>query len=524
MKKLIVLLCFASAVLAACNKLSVPEPQDFVSPETYFETEAQLQTALNGVYSVLTRNATYGSNMLGRLVLDGDESYDPYSQDAYTVSDYTVSSNDALISSYWQYFYEGVNRANMILDNIGRVQMDEAKRGVIRGQALFLRAYFYLMLVSRYENIPLILHSAKTGSPADVQVPQSTPREVYEKIIADMTEASTLVEDADVVKMGGKISKSAVWGVLARACLYMAGYPVHDVSKYADARMWAEKVISSGKHELNPSYSQVFINHCQDKYDIKESIWEIEFWGNGSGNYEFSAGYVGRNNGIGNTQDPAVGYSAGMVRATRPLFNLFQTGDTRRDWAIAPFRYSGNPATSSNWTAAQIYDRYCGKWRRIYELILPRSTTRTPTNFPLLRYSDVLLMFAEADNEVNNGPTAAAYNAINQVRRRGYNKPVNTPDALVDLSGLSKSEFLEEIQDERSRELAFECLRKSDLVRWGIFLPKMKFVMNDAATLTGTLAATVQRTFTNASARDVRWPIPAYEMGVNKSLVQNPGF
>ncbi|MCP5916622.1 hypothetical protein NL317_31845, partial [Klebsiella pneumoniae] len=73
MKNLIVLLCFASTLLAACNKLSVPEPQDFVSPETYFETEEQLQTALNGIYSILTRNGTYGSDMLGRLVLDGDE-------------------------------------------------------------------------------------------------------------------------------------------------------------------------------------------------------------------------------------------------------------------------------------------------------------------------------------------------------------------------------------------------------------------------------------------------------------------
>src|SRR5690606_4943192 len=215
-----------------------------------------------------------------------------------------------------------------------------------------------------------------------------------------------------------RVSKSAIWGVLARTCLYVAGNPINDVSRYEEARDWAKKVMDTGVHRLNTSFPQVFINHVRDIYDIEESIWEVEFWGNGTGVYANLGGYVGRNNGIGNTQDPNVGYAVGATRIARPLYFKFKSDDLRRDWAIAPFRYVGNPADTVYWESGQLYQRYCGKWRRTYELILPRSTTRTATNFPLLRYSDVLLMFAEAENEVNGSPTEEAYEAINQVKRR----------------------------------------------------------------------------------------------------------
>ena len=222
-------------------------------------------------------------------------------------------------------------------------------------------------------------------------------------------------------------------------------------------------MIDSNKHALNPSYKQIFINYAQDIYDYKESIWEVEFWGNNTGNYTNVAGMVGRNNGILNTADYDFGYSAGMIRSTSVLYDMYAADgiDSRRDWVIAPYYYSGNPAVLVNWTAGGTkFQRYCGKFRREYEKLTPKSTTATPQNFPLLRYSDVLLMYAEAVVQKEAKTTAetdSAYWAVNQVRRRAYGFNLNTAAPTVDVSNLSTSDFLTQIQNERSRELAFEC-------------------------------------------------------------------
>lgn len=524
MKKQLIIICILAGSFSACNKILDKQPIDFLSPENYYNTEGQLNTALNAIYTTLGSTGTYANNMLGRMGLDADEGFNNYTLDIASAGDYNVPTTDTKILAYWTALYQGINRANLLLQNVQKPEMDEAKRDNIRGQALFLRAYYYLMLVTRFGDVPLILQTATSPEAEQVQRPRTPALQVYQQIFEDMKEAAPLVADAASLNGGGRISKSTVWGMLARVCLYMAGNPINDQSKYAEAKLWAKKVIDLGFHELNPSFQQVFINYAADIYDIRESIWEVEFWGNGTGLYTTNGGMVGRNNGIGNTQDPNVGYAVGVLHTSVWLYNLYSSTDLRKDWVIAPFRYTGNPATVSDWSSSQIIDRYCGKYRRIYEVVIPRNTARTPINYPLLRYADVLLMFAEADNEVSGGPTAEAYEAINQVRRRGAGLPVNMPDPSVDLSGLDQVSFFEELQDERSRELAFENLRKNDLVRWNIFLPRMQYALSQVAGSTTTIGRWADTYFRNASERDVLWPIPAYEMTVNKELVQNPGW
>lgn len=523
-KTLLYIVVVGMISMTSCNKFLNVVPEDFVSPENYFETEDEANFALSGIYSTMTQNATYASYMLGRMGLEGDESWNHYTGDRFTVADNNYGPNESRILANWREWYAGINRANIFLENIDRVAMDEDRKRSMIGQALFLRAYFYLMLVNRFGAVPLILESIKTSDVESLQIPQTPAKQIYDKIIADMEEAADMVDDITTIGYGGRVSKSAIWGVLARTCLYVAGNPINDVSRYEEARDWAKKVMDTGAHRLNTSFPQVFINHVRDIYDIEESIWEVEFWGNGTGVYANLGGYVGRNNGIGNTQDPNVGYAVGATRIARPLYFKFKSDDLRRDWAIAPFRYVGNPADTVYWESGQLYQRYCGKWRRTYELILPRSTTRTATNFPLLRYSDVLLMFAEAENEVNGGPTEEAYEAINQVKRRAYGYDQFAPNTDIDEDDLSYQEFLEYIQDERSRELAFEGLRKSDLVRWGIYVRNMQYIAQDVAPLSGDFYDFPRRTFGSVTERHTLWPIPTYEMGLNPHLVQNPGW
>lgn len=422
---------FCITGITSCKKFLDTKPADFINPKDYYNTEAQLNTALNGVYATWANGGLYRNNMLARMGIETDEGFCSNASELTGVAGFNAASTDPKVLSYWQTLYVGINKANQLLANIDKPVMDEVRRDRIRGEALFLRAYYYFMLVSKFDGVPLVLKTAPSASAQDLQIPRTPAKDVYAQILKDMEEASLLVDDIKNLNFGGKVSKTAVWGMMARVCLHMAGYPVNDVSKFAEAKKWSEKVIDDGTHSLNPSFEQVFINYAQDKYDIKESILEIEFWGNNSP-YDIG-GMVGRNNGIRQNTggDPSIGYSPGYLHPTLWMFNVYEasgttySNDLRRDWSIAPFSYSGNNTSIKvNWATNQIYQRYCGKFRRESEILLPKVDIRTPQNFPLLRYSDVLLMYAEAENELN-GPTNLAINAVNNVRRRGYGKYLN---------------------------------------------------------------------------------------------------
>ncbi|MDE5622074.1 MAG: RagB/SusD family nutrient uptake outer membrane protein, partial [Alistipes sp.] len=352
----------------SCSLLDTT-PQDFIDPDAYYKTAEQLQSALTGVYASMAQTNVYGDSMQGRMGLSADIGYEAYSVDEGTVGYYDVNPADSKIRSYWRDLYEGIGRANKLLEHIDGPAMDEAERDDIRGQALFLRAYYHFMLTCRFGDVPLVLHTPASGKLSDVRIAQTPRREVYLKIIEDMDAAAELVLPASEVACAGRVSQSAAWGILARVCLYMAGDPINEPGMYARAKEYAAKVIETGFHSLNPSYQQVFVNYIQDKYDIRESIFEVEFYGNNVGTYSTTAGRVGRNNGIKftNTDMPEVGYSIGSIRATPYYYLLFEDDDERRDWAIADYTLNNN--TGEKEAAANQWIRFCGKFRREYELI-----------------------------------------------------------------------------------------------------------------------------------------------------------
>ena len=539
MKNCIIIL-LGVLLFPSCSLLDT-EPQDFVTPSNYYNNEEEMNTALNGIYATLANTTLFGNNLLGRMGLSADIGYESYSSDYGSVGDYDVSPTDAKILNYWRDLYDGIGRANMLIKYIDKPQLDRKTRDNILGQALFLRAYYHFLLVVRFHNIPLVLTVPDDGKREHVQVPQSDMREVYLQIIRDMEEAARLVPPASELLSPGRASQSTVYGMLARVALYMAGYPLGEPGMYAKAREYAQKVIDTGTHALNPSFEQVFINYIQDKYDAGESIFEVEFWGTNESTYTTTAGMVGRNNGIGCTSQNVTpngktivdmyGYSIGTIRTTPYYYALFEEGDLRRDWTIAPYTYN----TVSGQKTAQtsnIWIRYCGKFRREYELTTPRATNYTPVNFPLLRYADILLIWAESvvADAANNDPEQLrqAYEYVNQVRRRGYGVDIHTPSEVADLEAGDKSALLDAIKDERARELGFELLRKDDIVRWGEFYDRMRYLRNVAAAIpdsyTSSYYLSAKRTYNNANRRDEIWPIPTYELGVNRCLVQNNGW
>jgi len=516
---IIAALCTAF-LYTSCDFLET-EPEGSFSSSDFYKNQEQVETALNGVYRAMSNNMLFGANMQGIMGLSGDIGYESYSRDQFTVGYNYVFSTDTRILSYWQYLYICISRANLLLENIDKAPMDEELRKNVKGEALFLRGFSYFMLVSKFQGVPLMLESVKSADPEYTQVPRASVAEVYEQIIKDMEEAETLVVSAEGLYGGGRINKSAVNGILARVYLTMAGEPLKKTDMYEKAEQRARKVIDTGLHELNPVYEDIFINYCQDIYDIKESIWELEYWGDNTVYY--SAAMVGRNTGISSPAGSEIGFCQAYLRATGYLFNLYDVNDKRRDWCIGSFTYNTTTLAKVPVAATEIWNRYCAKFRREYEKTNPKQNNATPINFPLLRYSDVLLMYAEAhfnNTKASSGDDAFAIECFNKVRRRGFALDVNTPDPTVDIQYNGLEDFMVEIYDERARELAFELLRKDDLVRWGIYYQQMQYVKN---TVPGNYTQAVNY-FGQVESKGVMWPIPSYEMGVNRQLKQNTGW
>ncbi len=593
--------------LSSCQKFLDTKPSDFLSPVNYFTTLEQLNFARSGVYNNLGGAMTSYANYL--TFAQADESFMNRTSLTTGPWNYFYNSADTYVLAMWQNLYYGINRANVVLANLDKnPDLPLKNRSIIRGEMLFLRGYFYFQLACYWGGVPLKLEP--TSSIVNVDIPRASLKDTYAQILKDMEAAEPLVPRIDSIKYGGGVNKSAVRGLLARVNLYMAGEPLKDKTRYTEASKWAKKVMDDplAAHTLNPSYPQIFINLAQDKYDIKESIWEVEYWGNNTTQWT-EAGNNGYINGP--ASGTTWGQDAAYMTITSKFYDVFENGDNRKWWDIACFTYGAKPTkTMVTHPVLQSIKNGLqpGKWRREYESVTPQAATSTPINVVLLRYADVLQMYAEAENEINNGPSAAAIKAINDVRERGWSTGVKsisvtnggsgyttaptvtfsagagsnvipvtaTATATIsggkvtainlsrDLTGVtyynegqyttvptititggggtgatatadiwkktdgdltavqtaSKASFLAVIQDERMRELNMENLRKFDLLRWGIFL-QVNQDMGNRMTTEGYAAAFIKY-YTNASQKDLLWPIPSVECVANQAVEQNP--
>ena len=641
----------------SCNKFLETVPSDFAVPEQYYNTEQQLNEALAGVYSSLTTTNTYGLYIPFFYAAGSDEGFYKLSTAVPHPANYNITPAEPKTNNTWRDLYAGINRANNLLANINKPSMSEKNRRVIEGETLFLRAFMYYQLVINFGDVPLLL--TPTVDSKKVNNPATPSKDIYEYILADMKKAKDMVNSYAENGTPVHISKTAIQAMLARVCLKMAGEPLLDASKYVEARAWADSVIKSGVHSLNPDYKQIFINESADLFDnaYKEVLWEIDFYGNNNDALKLG-GRWSIYMGVRNT-NAEVGYSYGYQGATAYLYNLYKAGDLRRDWAISPYSIlSNNSNVKVYLNPTDIYTRTEGKWRREYETVAPKNTEYNSTNFPMIRYSDVLLMYAEADNEIQ-GAEDRAYEALNMVRRRGYGLPANalatsvsvvntitlattgntgylstapvipvtisggggigatavasvsattrkvtaisvtnpgsgytsaptvtigtawqpntsypagtqvfsgnnlytvatsgsstttaptntsgSSDASVtgvtftwaglkatgtatistsnvDISGLSPNDFRNAIREERARELCFEAHRKHDLIRWGIFVPRMKEIGADMTATMPTALRYAISAYTNVAEKHKLFPIPILELSLNTAMQQS---
>jgi hypothetical protein len=532
MKKIYYLLAVVVFSITSCDDYLNTEPIDKVSIKQYYTDEKGLTEALAGVYDPLGTEAIYGNNVFSTFNACTDEGFYARTAQVTGVMVNNFDPTNVEINNLWATCYIGLNRANDLIANINLAEMDETKRQVILGEALFLRGYYNFLLVTNFGNIPMKL--TPTTNPNEVYTAATPAKEVYDQILKDMTEAEGKVATSTSFGYSSRVSKTVVEGILARVCLQMAGFPLNDTSKYAEALAWSKKVQSSGEHALrttynaaktNSAYSQIFINQAQDIYDVKESMWEIDFKGNRTDGY-VENGRLGNTNGItmtGANFIGTIGYSYGFIRGTARLYKAYKTGDLRRDWSLTNFTYNNSTGAKVPITITTGYGRDSAKWRREFDPTSGKNKNYTNINFPVLRYADVLLMMAEAENQVN-GPTASAYEAVNQVRRRGFGLNIATASIAADLpSGLSKADFQLAIENERMLELCFEGTRHLDLIRWGKYISTMNSVGAEIATGGGNQAYGGLGG-KNVTVRNLLYPIPSKELSINQTLIQNTGW
>ncbi|MFT4223086.1 RagB/SusD family nutrient uptake outer membrane protein [Dysgonomonas sp.] len=555
------LLCIGSV---SCNFLD-KEPYE-LTPETYFNNETELSSFLIGVYNPLMQEFFYGNNYPLYIAGGDDLTFYQRSSPYSSILCANANSANADIMTYWRILYDGINRANMLLENADKnAEISQTVRDKAKAEALFLRSFYYFNLIQGWGDVPLRLTSAQ--SVEGLSIPRTDKQVIYDQIIEDIKNTIPNLPKANELSHTGTVTQSVAQGILARIYLFRAGEHYRDnkasdsnSQKYfEEAKYWAEQVKTSNLHGLTDSYSQVFTDMCSDQYNstgVRESLWEVEEAGNRITSANFSAGRIGNTLGFGSTNDYSAsntyknytgmrnpGYSYRFAYASLKLYELYESqGDTERgNWSIAPYEYDyettgekpvkgriyydgkrpagltsveGMPCT--DYTPAQSVNktRCAAKYRRELEAVTPKNKNYTPINFPILRYSDVLLMLAEAENEIN-GPTTLAYECINDVRKRAK---------LTPLSGLSKDTFREALKDERAMELCFEALRRWDLIRWGEFYSKMTDMANYITKPGWNTGHAYAANYYKVTPAYNYFPIPDWEISTNKAVTQNTGW
>ncbi len=425
------------------------QPIDSDTPSHYFSDSTSCAKALVGCYDALSKHSenlfTGAENSQFCIWNITDEMYNNAAGTGPKVYSYT--SGYSVNQSMYRQLYVAIQRCSQLLHYLPDVDINPEDKAVMDGEARFIRAFCYFNLVQNWGRVPLI-----TDAVEDVNNPyadQAEEADIYDFVIREMTTAESEVLPITEYGFGGRVNKSAVRAMLARVCLFKAGYPCYDETKYSEAYKWAKMVIDDPAHSLIPNFADVFIPLIQDKYDIRENLWEIEsyFVSTSDGRQEYIPSLSVT---LGTNCSKAVTDVCFQVSntkyATKPMFEYFERDDEallgsmdeRRNWSIAPFKnapanldgeqrlvltYTNYDPEGVNGKASNdkaLYDRQINKFNRQYAKIWPAYQSNAGTNLCMIRYADVLLMAAEALCQMNDGPTSEAIGYVNQVRQRAY--------------------------------------------------------------------------------------------------------
>lgn len=505
MKNILYLFSLLALFVISCNKKLDLIPIGSISQTNFYKTSEDANAAVIACYNTLIAFHT------GWGVVSGEDMWgDIQSSDAEPHPDgvawnqihrYTLQPDNGEVQGQWFLIYQGIFRANIALEKIPEITMDEQLKSRLLKEAHFIRGWWMLRLAKIYGSAPLV---TKTLTVDELYIPKSTRQELFDQVEKDLLEAESLPDSYDDANVG-RATSAAAKTVLAE--LYMWE------KKWDLAEPKLKDIISSGKYKLLDSYSSLFDGTTENS---TETIFEVQMKANtGKGIGNFSTTYYAPN---GEGYVPGGGW--GWIRPTQDLVNEYEITpkeDPRLSYSI--FRkgdnfegqvfkdvVNGTGYATKKWTIS-------GKNGAEIEQNFPWHTS---ANFAFYRYAEVLLMYAEVLNELGRSSEAVPY--INQVRAR---PSVDMPALLT---SLTKEQVFEAIRHERRVELSFEGKISYDLRRWGIageFLRSPQRWQNN-------ISINPQwggNFFKYVDGKNDVFPIPQSEIDKsNGTLVQNTGW
>ena len=494
MKKYFVAIIVTALCNTGCKKLDVTPP-DKLSTNIFWKSPGDADLALTGLYGTL-----YAVN--GQISAYAPMWWENFSDNSYTQNN-QASAQQSLISglsaniggfptsgneSLYITSYKGIAAANSMLANVDKVLSGD-KLNQYKGEAYFLRAFHYFMLAQTYGNVPLVTEDPLTID-FSKRVSKSPRTEILKLIESDLDQAIASLPAARYTS--GHAVKASAQGIKVRVLLFEKKYP--------EAAALARQIISDNLFSLNSNYAANF--YKPDQRSSPEIMFSVQFQAPAAA-HNFAITTVIIRSGykdLQGTQDMIDEYEASDPRKTMTFF--FPGDGVDQGW---PFPGTVGTPGVNNWTKGF----YPGKKWLDPKIIDPQPGLLDDQDYVWLRYADVKLMYAEAQNEAV-GPDPTVYQQVNEVRARpGVEMP-----ALP--AGLSKDEMREKIRHERRVEFALEGLRYFDLRRWGIAVQKLNgFVQNP---LTPSIKTVYRSNFDY-------WPLPQSELDRNKpELIQNDGY
>ena len=469
---------------SSCSDFLEQNPQTDLSENDFYKTADDILSAVNGAYSSLQEGDIYGNwYVFGEI--PSDNTRNQLSGSVTTQNEFDqfyIDTQNSMIANFWKAAYKVINRTNTILGRIDGIEINTELANRYKLECKFIRALMYFNLVRVYGDVPLVLKEISISESYDIL---REPKEnVYNQIIADLKEAQDLPVSYSTAE-DGRATQGAAKALLAN--VYMT------LHKYAEAETILAEIINSGRYSLLENtpgslnidgYKNVFspVNH-----NSKEGIFEIQFLKGGYGEgSNYANNFAPENSG---TNVVAVGGTGGNNIPEMDIYNAYEEGDLRRDFSMSLGYYDNRK--NNEW----VESRYVCKFMDV-----PYQNNDASNNYPVIRYADVILMYAEALNQ--NGKTAEACKYLNMTRRRGFGYQT-TETSPVDLQTTDKAQFALMVEQERRVELAFENHRWFDLIRTGRAVEVMKskgFSLNET---------------------NLICPIPQKQIDVNPKLTQN---
>ncbi|GAA3617465.1 RagB/SusD family nutrient uptake outer membrane protein [Flavivirga amylovorans] len=496
-----------------CDSFLEEDPKVLLTPENFYKTIGDLKAAVNSINAQMFDGAIGGRDGQNRLSVPGAaRSYQMHigADDLTTKNNGTKTQwvpidqfNPTSVTIFieragWKIPYDVIYQCNNIIERKDDIEGNEDEIDQYVALAYFWRGWAYFHATRFYGDIPIIINSDINLS-ADIA--RSPVIDVYQQIESDLLEALKYLPDSWQTETAYP-DAYALKTLLADFYITWAGWPIKDTSKYVTAASYAEDVMLNSGAALLPDFADLWRYDVMGTYDDhQETIFDIVF---------LTREQIGSNDrarAIGRQFIPPEernGFSDFFCEVG--FFNRFPEG-YRKD---VTFKTEHNGVPWQDFVEAHPYYK---KFRGSYDYLNSRNA-QSGANFMVYRYADVLLLYAEA-KAMSSGPDASAYEAINKVRRRANNLPVDTPDISVDLTtGLSQIDFRDAVIDERAWEFAGEQRRWYDLVR----------TEKVAESVSGKDPSDVQPASVAPLLDTYLFPIPFSDIQQNPNIQQNTGY